>query len=621
MSVPDAPGVTLPHELTLPLSHPVYGDRTHRWAYYRANGEIHGWVYQFDHDGHQVEATLVKNGVGFVWDDLPAPVPLWNLPTLADIPDAPVCLCDSPQAATAAAELLPSHVAVAWRGNSAGLETTDLTPLAGRHVLLWAAKAAPWASAAAKAVKAAGALLTVLKPPQEMPDGWDAAAALDDDEWDDVAAAAWLSDQGVKPPHVSQVAEPGPSSQDEIEPTSQIERRLSLGLDMSARGAAVTNLNNATLILERDRNCRDLVWYDEFLQRIMTGNAAFPPSDAAHVPTKGPREWTDADDINLTLYMQRSLGVTKIEVGTIKKAVIGHAFRHVKNCARDWADSLTWDGVERIANFFPDHFGSPDNAYTRSVSRNFWVGMLARIYRPGCQLDNVVVLEGEQGQAKSRALRVIGGPWYAEQHEAVTGKGFFETLQGKLVIEIGEMDAFSKSEVTKVKQVVSCPSDRYREAYGFHAKDHPRQCVFVGTTNRDDWNRDETGARRFWPITCPQAVDTDAISKAREQLFAEARDALNGGATWWETPAEDTKAEQLARYTDDVWHESVAEYVALRTTVSASEILSEKIGVRLQDQSLAEQMRVSRCLRILGWRSKNCRVGERIVKMWARREM
>src|SRR5207302_6188158 len=132
-------------------------------------------------------------------------------------------------------------------------------------------------------------------------------------------------------------------------------------------------------------------------------------------------------------------------------------------------------------------------------------------------VDNMLVLDGTQGIGKSSALRAIAGEWFAEQHESATSKDFYQVLQGKMLVEISEMDSFSRAEVTKVKQVVTCTNDRFRESYGRRAEDHPRQCIFVGTSNK--WTHDdETGARRFWPIDCRGTVDVAAIAAVRPQL-------------------------------------------------------------------------------------------------------
>jgi predicted P-loop ATPase len=189
-----------------------------------------------------------------------------------------------------------------------------------------------------------------------------------------------------------------------------------------------------------------------------------------------------------------------------------------------------WDNVERIEHSFSTVFHCDDNGYTRAVSRNFWISLIARTYDPGCKLDNMIILEGAQGALKSSALNMIGGEWFAEQHEnATNAKAFAEVLQGKLLIEIAEMDAFSRAEVTRVKQVVSNKSDRYRPSYGRHAQDHPRRCVMAGSTNKDDWNRDATGARRFWPIACKGFCDLGYLKEHRAQLFAE---AVGMGESW-----------------------------------------------------------------------------------------
>lgn len=360
------------------------------------------------------------------------------------------------------------------------------------------------------------------------------------------------------------------------------------GLQLGGKGGPpLANLSNAAAVLESDPKLNGLVWYDAFLARILTGEP--------------PREWSDHDDIALARYMQRELGLSRTGREIVSQAVIGHAHQHKRNCVTDWLESLVWDNTQRLEHFFVDYFGVDDNEYTRCASRNFWLSMVARAVNPGCKVDNMIVLEGAQGVGKSTAMHIIGGEWFAEQHESATNpKAFAEILQGKLLVEISEMDAFNRAEVNRVKQTVSCSSDRFRASYARYANDHPRTCVFVGTTNRDDWNRDETGARRFWPIACRGSIDLEGIRDARSQLFAEALARIKAGENHWAMPVDGTRAEQQARYQQDAWHGKIAEFLKGRTEATTTEIL-DGLGLEISRQDKGAQMRVGTVLRLLGW--------------------
>ena len=348
------------------------------------------------------------------------------------------------------------------------------------------------------------------------------------------------------------------------------------------------------------------------------------------------REWTDADDLELAVQLQSLPGFSRIGFEVVRQAAMTVCYRNRRNCVKDWMQSLRWDGESRIAHFFENHFGAAGTAYVRAAGQNFWISIAARVLKPGCQVDHMIVLEGPQGIGKSAACRAIGGDYFTEQHETATRKDFFEILQGKLLVEISEMDSFNRTEVTRVKQVITCTNDRFREPYGRHAEDHPRQCVFVATTNRDDWNRDETGARRFWPIACHGQIDLHAIRSNREQLFAEAVHRFKAGETWWEMPAVKTRHEQAKRYVAPAWVEPIQRYLEHepvkdgtetnwikrpepRPDVSIAEIFEYALELPKSQWTKANELRAAESLRYMGWKSKDMRRNGKVGKRWVLR--
>lgn len=368
-------------------------------------------------------------------------------------------------------------------------------------------------------------------------------------------------------------------------------------------------LANAVTVLQKDPALGPTsVWYDEFLDRILTANSA-------------TREWRDDDDTRLTVYMQESVGMLNVAESIVSSAVRHVARQRTRHCVRDWLHSLTWDGEPRIAHAFEDHWGADASAaqpsdYIRAVSANLFIGLVARVESPGCHLDNMVVFEGAQGIGKSKALRVLGAPWYLLAAESVTSKDFFQTLPGSWLAEIGELDSFSRAERERVKVAISTPEDTYRASYGRHAQRHPRQCVFAGTTNRDDWGNDDSGLRRFWPIHCGR-IDVGAIAALREQWFAEALAAFQARASWWDTP-DSTRAVQADRQAQDAWSQTVLEWLIGRDDATPTEILVGALKFKEADIGLREQIRIGSILRLHGWTRGSLRRGSSVPKGFKR---
>lgn len=374
-------------------------------------------------------------------------------------------------------------------------------------------------------------------------------------------------------------------------------------------GGRLSNLENVTVAFECDAELQSVAWYDSFLQRILTRG------DDGHV-----RQWTAEDDTRIAIRLQRDHALKAVSADNVRAVVIQRARAFPRHCVREWLESLTWDGVERCATAFEDYWGCEPTAdqpqdHIRAASRNFLYGMVARAIRPGCQLDAMPVFEGPQGIFKSKALRVLAGPdWHMTANESVEKKDFLQSFQGKWLVEIAELDAFSRADVTRIKSIMSTPIDRYRVSYGKDTLDFPRQCVFAGTTNADAWGRDESGLRRFWPVTCG-TIRIDLLEQARPHLFAEAFAAVSSGATWWEMP-ESTKAVQAARQHEAAITEAILPWLLGKSETTILDVCQGPLKLDAGRVSKTHEMEVARVLRLHGWVKRNLRRDGQQRKVW-----
>lgn len=582
-------------------------------------------------------------------------VTLLGLPSPLEA-DARILIVDSEAAATRAQALLPSYC-VLWPSEAGSLHELSMEawiPLQGLDVLLWPsnipacrdsmARAGnalrrvtdrvrmiyvngvepPYFSAAdmghdwdnRRVVAWAKERVRVFEEPPPAPDPMEAIAAaveLDPRETNDqqVIHRETPTQPAESPSKRVRRGKPRTKPSGQPPDGTQIEAGTSafvsweaMGLDLNGNGAPHPHLANIQRVLSMHPHMVGRIWYDEFHDKIFQ-----------KLFQDGTAEWADHHDTRLTIWMQGELRLARMGVQSVRLAVDEFAHLHPRNEPREWLESLQWDGTERLPCLMADGFGAPQNDYTAAVGRCFMVGMVARIYVPGAKVDYMPVFEGYQGIRKSSALDVIGGKFFAETHEDITKKDFLQNLRGKMLIEFSELHAFKRSEVERIKGIVTCRTDRYRDSYGRRAADRPRSCVFAGTTNRDDWVQDDTGARRFWPIACGE-INLEYLRQVRELLFAEAVARFKKGESWWDIDPVLAKAEQDERRDADPWADAVLQWCSGKDRVRVSDILSLCLVLPLHMHGKVEQMRVASILRVAGWKRVTLRDRLVLFKGW-----
>lgn len=299
---------------------------------------------------------------------------------------------------------------------------------------------------------------------------------------------------------------------------------------------------NAILVLENHPAWKGVLRFDEVTKSVECIGGPLPEQDRAPSQLLTAIEsWLQASDLRF-----------KLHASVVQAAVFHVARRNSFDPVRDYLFGVRWDGVVRLPTWLEtycrariaDDSGMDITRYVRDVGTKWFVAAAARGLSPGCKVDNVLVLEGEQGIGKSRLLNVLGGEWFTDSHLNLTDKDTKLLAAQSWIMELAELSAMRKTESESQKAFFSQREDRFRPPYGRVIEAFLRRCVFVGTTNDDEYLLDVTGNRRIWPIYC-EVIDIDAVARDRDQLWAEAVVRFQNGERHWFEKHESDELEDI----------------------------------------------------------------------------
>ena len=407
---------------------------------------------------------------------------------------------------------------------------------------------------------------------------------------------------------------------------------------------------NFGLIVKNDPNLKGKVRRDAFRGRDCV---------CSDLPWRKATEaepfWGNSDDNGLIDYVSKTYQLTGKQalLDAADLAMSQRTFHPV----REWLESLTWDGKERLDTMLMDYLGAEDNPLTRAMTRKHFTAAVARVMKPGCKYDYILTLIGPQGIGKSTLVKIMGGDWFDDSLTSIEGKEGMEQIRGKWLIEFGELTNYKKSTSEAYKAFISKQEDSYRPAYGRKVEVYPRQCVFFATTNEPNFLKGDTGNRRFWTVECGQDIITrdvwEELPEERDQIWAEAVHRFREGERLYLPRELEKVAQQRQEEHNEVtadertgiieafirkeipenWDQlsakqrrdyfqfgNTGEITALvettqRTTITAVEVLAECFGQPIDERTRYRTKEINQILRSFGWMKE---IGLKYTKVYGR---
>lgn len=340
------------------------------------------------------------------------------------------------------------------------------------------------------------------------------------------------------------------------------------------------------------------------------------------------RPFRDTDYTELALRLGKSQFMP-IPSQLLREAVQYVAQSQAFDSAIDWLNGLpAWDGVSRVDRFCASYLGAERNAYTTAVSRYWWTAHAGRVLVPGIQADMAIVLISGQGTGKTSSIKAMvpDHSHYVELSLADRDDNLSRAMRGKMIGEIAELRGLAGRDAESLKAWVSKQRESWVPKWMEFTQTFPRRLVLVGTSNQEEFLADETGNRRWLPIRVGAKQDREGITRDRDQLWAEAKMLFLTHGILWRDAELLARAEHYQFEIHDPWEAVVQSWLTSpdvggeapmsRPFLLMDDVLREALHLDIARIHMAEQHRVGKILKFLGYNKTVHRVGGRITKVW-----
>lgn len=395
-------------------------------------------------------------------------------------------------------------------------------------------------------------------------------------------------------------------------------------LTKSASGAIAQIPHNARVLLKNHEDFLGYIRWNEVRKRVEIHGGPMRQYD-------GLRFEDIVTGIEDHLASAHGLNIT---YGALANRIISIALANRYDPLRDYLNSLAWDGRERITTWLSTYCGAEETdenrRFLRMVGRRWLIALVARGLQPGCKVDNVLVLEAEGGIGKSAAFSVLGGEWFCDTAITLGDKDSRMMAGQYWICELAELVVFKRTGHDVLKNFFSSAVDKFRLPYGHGIEEFKRRCVFVGTTNDDNYLGDETGNRKYWTVACSYTAEaTEALQRDRDQLFAEAVAAFRAGEKWWvgyeeivvtEAEADKRLIETPAKLKVSAWWYGLQKK-SRPNAVTTLEVFESAFNAEAVQAKDGDLMKIGHALKKLGFKRRRDTSGLREWRYYATEEL